>query len=177
MWIFGWQHCNFFFFELWHVRQNFPCHQIIEFNSWITGKRKFLHEWSLSCQVLRHGFGRHAIGRWTAGLKLDFSRYQGPGGLSVGLRPLSCWYCEFESLRRHRCLCSECWLCLVGQRSLRPTDCSTRGVVRSVVCLSVISKPRQRGDLGPRILSSYGKKSSILVEAYFPYRNGKVNWN
>jgi hypothetical protein len=39
-------------------------------------------------------------------------------------------------------------LCVVRYRSLRRADHSSRGVLLSVVCLSVIVKPRQRGGPG-----------------------------
>jgi hypothetical protein len=40
-------------------------------------------------------------------------------------------------------------LCVFGYRSLRRADHSSRGVLPSVVCLSVIANPRYRGGLGP----------------------------
>jgi hypothetical protein len=59
----------------------------------------------------------------------------------VGLRPFACWECGFEFRRRHGCLL---WvLCVVRYRSLRQADHSSRGVLPSVVCLSVILNPRQ----------------------------------
>jgi hypothetical protein len=48
----------------------------------------------------------------------------------------------------------ECCVCLL---SVRRADYSTRGVLLSVVCLSVISKPHRRGRLGPLGLSSHNK--------------------
>ena len=40
-------------------------------------------------------------------------------------------------------------LCVVGYRSLRRADHSSKGVLPSVVCLSVTANPRYRGVLGP----------------------------
>jgi hypothetical protein len=67
---------------------------------------------------------------------------------NVHLLPLACWHCGFESCRdmgaRFLCL-----LCVVRYRSLRPADHSSRGFLPSVVCLSMIVKPRLRGGPGP----------------------------
>jgi hypothetical protein len=68
-----------------------------------------------------------------------------PGGRAVsgvGLRPLACWDCGFESSRRYGCLS---WVFrVVRYRSLRRADHSSRGVLPSVVCpMSVIAKPRK----------------------------------
>jgi hypothetical protein len=48
-------------------------------------------------------------------------------------------------------------LCVVRYRSLRRADHLSRGVLPSVVCLSVIAESR-RGDLAPLGLSSHKKK-------------------
>jgi hypothetical protein len=40
-------------------------------------------------------------------------------------------------------------LCVVGYRFLGRADHSSKGVLPSVVCLSVIANPRYRGGLGP----------------------------
>jgi len=58
-----------------------------------------------------------------------------------GLRPLACWECGFGSRRGHGCLSLVTVVCC--QRSLRRTVHSSRGALLSVVCLSVIVKPRQ----------------------------------
>jgi len=47
-------------------------------------------------------------------------------------------------------------LCVVTQRSLRRADLSSRGVLVSVVSMSVIEEPH-RGRLGPQGQSSQGK--------------------
>jgi len=52
-------------------------------------------------------------------------------------------------------ICSLWVLCVVNQRSLRRTDHSCTAITPSVVCLSVISKPRE--GLGPIELSSREK--------------------
>jgi hypothetical protein len=49
-------------------------------------------------------------------------------------------------------------LCVVRYRSLRRADHSSRGVLPSMVCLSVIVKPRQWGGPGP-VLCHVKKKS------------------
>ena len=58
----------------------------------------------------------------------------------VGLRQLACWDCGFESRRRHGCLSLVSVVCC-RYRSLRPADHLSRGVLPSVVSLSVIAKP------------------------------------
>ena len=54
----------------------------------------------------------------------------------MGLRPLACLDCEFESRRGFECL-SFAVLCVIGYKSLRRTNHSSRGVVQSVVCLGM----------------------------------------
>ena len=79
-----------------------------------------------------------------------------PGGRavqSVGLQPLPCWDCGFESSQGHRCLYLGC--CIFRYRCLRWADHSFRRVLPNVVCLSVISKPQQWGGLSPLGLSSH----------------------
>jgi hypothetical protein len=46
-------------------------------------------------------------------------------------------------------------VCIFRYRSLRRADHSFRRALPNVVCLSVISKPQQRGGLGPLGLSSH----------------------
>ena len=50
-------------------------------------------------------------------------------------------------------------------RSLQRADHSSRGVLPSVVCLSIIEKPR-RGGLGPPGLSSHEKNEYIEVRTF-----------
>ena len=50
--------------------------------------------------------------------------------------------------------------CAVKWSSLRRADLSSRGVIASVMCLSVIVKPH-RGGLGPLGLSSHVKKEVV----------------
>ena len=66
--------------------------------------------------------------------------------LSRSQWPLAGWGFGFESRQEHRCLYCECHV--FSGRGLRQADHSSRGVLPSVVCLSVIVNPRQRG-LGP----------------------------
>ena len=79
----------------------------------------------------------------------------------VGLRPLACWHCGFESRRGYGCLVFFflLLLCSVRQRSLRRAGLSSRGILpASVVCLSVIPKPQQWGCLGlRRYLDTFAK--------------------
>ena len=49
-------------------------------------------------------------------------------------------------------------LCVVRYRCLQWADHSSRGVLSSVVCLSVISKTQQRGGLDPLELKNHEKK-------------------
>ena len=58
----------------------------------------------------------------------------------MGLRPLCFSDCRFESRRGHECLFVVSVVCC--QRSLHRADHSSRGVLPSVVCLSVIVKTR-----------------------------------
>jgi hypothetical protein len=63
-------------------------------------------------------------------------------GLRSGSRPLACWDFKFESPWGLGCFfCCEC--CVLSGRSLRLADHSSIGVLPSVVCLSVITKPRK----------------------------------
>ena len=55
-------------------------------------------------------------------------------------------------------------LCTLRYRSLRQADHSSREVLPSVVCLSVISK-QQGGDQGPLLLSSHERKKRDLLSA------------
>jgi len=54
----------------------------------------------------------------------------------MGLLPLACLDCEFETRLGDGCL-SLAVLCVVGYKSLRRADHSSRGVIQSVVCLSM----------------------------------------
>jgi hypothetical protein len=58
-------------------------------------------------------------------------------------------------------------LCVVRYRSLRRADHSSRGVLLSVVCLSVIVKPRKmRRPRPPRGCRAIGKKNGWLIALY-----------
>jgi hypothetical protein len=61
----------------------------------------------------------------------------------VGLRALACWDCVFESRQGRVYIFLVVVLCVVRWRSVRRADHLSRGVLPSVVCLSVISKLRQ----------------------------------
>jgi hypothetical protein len=55
-------------------------------------------------------------------------------------------------------------LCVVRQRSLGRVDHSSRGVLPSVVCLSLIVKPRQWGGPGPLgAVAPYKKLQQIFI--------------
>jgi len=71
----------------------------------------------------------------------EVSRSQWPRGLGLGLRPLACWDCVFDSRRRHGCLSLVNVVCC--QMFLLWADPSSRGVVPSVMCPSVIAEPQQ----------------------------------
>lgn len=59
----------------------------------------------------------------------------------VGLRPLACLDCGFESHRSHGCVSLDSVVsCQV--EALPQVDLSSRGILVSVVCLSVIVQPR-----------------------------------
>jgi hypothetical protein len=67
-----------------------------------------------------------------------------PSGRSIegeGLRPLACWDCGFESRRAPACL-SLVNVVFCQVEVLRRADHSSRGVLPSVGCLSVIVMPR-----------------------------------
>jgi hypothetical protein len=89
-------------------------------------------------------------------------RSQRPRGLHVGLRPLTCWDCGFESRRGRGCLSFVIVVCF--QRSRRVADHSSRGVLPSVVCLSVIAE-FHRGGLGPLGLQDMKKETKVLNAA------------
>ena len=58
----------------------------------------------------------------------------------MGLRPLACWGCGFESCRGHGYLFLGS-VVVVKQKSLHQAYHSSKDVPPSVVCLSVIVKP------------------------------------
>ena len=58
----------------------------------------------------------------------------------VGLRPLACWNCGFESRPERRFSC-EC--CVLSGRGLCDGPITRPESLPSVVCLNVIVKPRQ----------------------------------
>jgi hypothetical protein len=77
-------------------------------------------------------------------IKQPTTRNADPSGRAdygVGLRPLACWDCGFESGRGRGCL--SLVLCVVKYRSLSRDYHSSRGVLPNVVCLSVMVNPRQ----------------------------------
>ena len=77
----------------------------------------------------------------------------------VGLRQHACWHFGLDLARGVGV--SLLWmLCVVSYAFLRRADHSSRGVLSSVMCLSVISKPQQWGSLGP--LGGYGATKKIL---------------
>jgi len=83
-----------------------------------------------------------------------------PGGRAiydVGLRPLACRDCGFESRQGHGYLFFVSVVCC--QRSLPKADYSSRGVLPCVMCLSVIPKPQQWGSQCPLGLSKSEKKN------------------
>jgi len=60
----------------------------------------------------------------------------------MGLRPLALWDCGFESRQQHGYVSFVTIVC--GQVEVSATaDHSSGGVLPSVMCLSVISKPQQ----------------------------------
>jgi hypothetical protein len=78
--------------------------------------------------------------------------------------PSKVWFCDRSFVGKagsnpaggiHVCLLIV--FCVVKYRSLRIVDHSSRGVLPSVVCLSVIVNSRQWGGLGPLGMSSHGK--------------------
>jgi hypothetical protein len=84
------------------------------------------------------------VWRVTAGYQYPFSGHQlsvqdGLSGLAVqgvGLRPLVCWDCGFESRRGIEVCCE--YRVLSGRGLCDRPNHSSRGVLPSVVCLSVI---------------------------------------
>jgi len=83
----------------------------------------------------------------------------------VGLRPLAWWYCWIESRRAHGRLSLVSVVCC--QKSLYREDHSSRGFLPSVVCLSVIVKPRWwRGQGPPGVVTPWEKNISFLF-VYF----------
>ena len=79
----------------------------------------------------------------------------------MGLRSLACCECGFESRRVRGCLSVVSVVCVFRYRSLRRADHSSRGVLPSAVCLSVIEEP-YRGSLGLLGLLSHEKKKQSL---------------
>ena len=60
----------------------------------------------------------------------------------VGLRPLACWECGFESRQRHVCLSVVSVVCCQVEISASSWSLVSRRVLLSLVCLTVIVKPR-----------------------------------
>jgi hypothetical protein len=77
----------------------------------------------------------------------------------VDLRRLACWDCGLESRRRHGCFSLVSVLC--WRRAVH----SSRGVLPTVVCRSVITKPEQLGGQGLLWLSSHKKVRPTRAEA------------
>ena len=73
----------------------------------------------------------------------------------MGLRPLACWDCGFESRRQHGCLSVVRVMCC-QEISLQCADRSSRGVLPIVVCLSMIAEPQRWEGAGPVRLSNCG---------------------
>ena len=65
----------------------------------------------------------------------------------MGMRPLCCWHCGFESRWEHVCLL--CLLRVVRKRTLRRADHSSGGVLPNAVCLCVIINSQPWGGPGP----------------------------
>ena len=88
--------------------------------------------------------------------KLTKAVISGRVAYGVGLQPLACWDCVFESRRGYVCLsfvivvCCQVHVSAKGPSLVQrnPTEC----------CVSVISKPQQRGGLDPLWLSSHEKR-------------------
>jgi len=72
--------------------------------------------------------------------------------LGVGLRPLACWDCGFESHRRHGCLSVVSVVCSTGRGLCERSHHSSRGILQTMMCLSVISKLQKWSGLGPLAL-------------------------
>jgi hypothetical protein len=60
----------------------------------------------------------------------------------VSVLPLAYWDCRFEFRRGHGCLSILSVVCIVRYRYMHQAVLSSRGVLLSVVCLSVIAKSR-----------------------------------
>jgi hypothetical protein len=72
---------------------------------------------------------------------LYVDRSQWPHGRQAwGLGPLVCWDCAFEF--RGGCVCTSLLSVVCCQMSLHRADHSSRGILPSVVCPSVNTKPR-----------------------------------
>jgi hypothetical protein len=76
----------------------------------------------------------------------------------VGLWPLGFWGCGFEFRREDGCLSH---MDVAKHSSLQRTDPPCRGVLPSVMCLSMISKPQRWG--GPLQLSNREKTEEITL--------------
>jgi hypothetical protein len=62
----------------------------------------------------------------------------------VGLRPLTCWDCGFESRQWYRCVACDC--CVLSGRGLRLADHSSTGVLPICECVCVcLCHPEIRG--------------------------------
>jgi hypothetical protein len=59
-------------------------------------------------------------------------------------------------------------LCVVMSKSLRGADHSSRGVLPSVVCLSVIMNPQQRRGLGLEALLRHGENTGVFIMYVLP---------
>jgi len=64
----------------------------------------------------------------------------GSADQGMGLLPLACWDCGFESHRGHGCLSLVNVVCCQVENSVSEESI---GVLPNVVCLSAITKPRK----------------------------------
>ena len=63
----------------------------------------------------------------------------------MSLQPLACWDCGFEYPRGTSMSVSVSFVCVAKYRCPWRADHSSRGVLLSVVCLSMIEEPHRAG--------------------------------
>jgi hypothetical protein len=88
-------------------------------------------------------------------LMFSWAGLSGRATKGLGLRPLACWDCGFESRRRNGCLSLVSVVCCQVEVSAEGWSCVQRRHKECGVC--VIDEP-QRGDWGPLDLSNHEKK-------------------
>ena len=109
-------------------------------------------------------------------LQTSLQQHVDPSGRAVqgvGQLPLACWDCEFASSREHGCL-SLVSVVRCQVEITRGAYHSTRVVLLSMVCLSVIAKRSKEGRPTPGIGSKHHRKKNYSSTVLIVYLYGNL---